>query len=65
MHSTADSRGCALQYEKLCGHLLGGEDLVIRWYARAWDAATLLKGAMAVAALVALVVGAGADWRWD
>ena len=28
-------------------------------------AATLLKGAMALAALVALVVGAGADWRWD
>jgi hypothetical protein len=49
----------------ICGHLLGGEDLVIRWYARATDAATLLKGAMALAALVALVVGAGADWRWD
>jgi hypothetical protein len=48
-----------------CGHLLGGEDLVIRWYARALDAATLLKGAVALAALVALVVGAGADWRWD
>jgi hypothetical protein len=41
------------------------KDLVIRWYARALDAATLLKGAMAVAALVALVVGAGAGWRWD
>ena len=48
-----------------CGHLLGGEDLVIRWYARALNAATLLKGAMALAALVALVVGAGANWRWD
>jgi hypothetical protein len=32
---------------------------------RAADAATLLKGFIAVAALVALVVGAGADWRWD
>jgi hypothetical protein len=40
-------------------------DLVIRWYARAFDAATLLKGAMALAALVALVVGAGAGWRWE
>jgi hypothetical protein len=49
----------------ICGHLLGGEDLVIRWYARVSDAATLLKGAMALAALVALVVGVGADWRWD
>jgi hypothetical protein len=38
---------------------------VIRWYTRALDAATLLKGAIALAALVALVVGAGADWRWD
>ena len=49
----------------ICGHLLGGEDLVIRWYARVSDAATLLKGATALAALVALVVGVGADWRWD
>jgi hypothetical protein len=48
-----------------CGHLWEVKDLVIRWYARALDAATLLKGAMALAALVALVVGAGADWRWD
>jgi hypothetical protein len=38
---------------------------VIRWHARAWEATTLLKGFLAVAALVALVVGAGADWRWD
>lgn len=37
---------------------------MIRWYARAWNAATVLKGTMALAALVALVVGAGADWRW-
>lgn len=44
---------------------MGGEDLVIRWYARALNAATLLKGAVALAALVALVVGAGANWRWD
>jgi hypothetical protein len=49
----------------LCGHLWEVKDLVIRWYARALDAATLLKGAMALAALVALVVGAGAGWRWD
>ena len=48
-----------------CGHLWEVKDLVIRWYARALDAATLLKGAMALAALVALVVGAGAGWRWE
>jgi len=29
------------------------------------NAATYLKVAVALAALVALVVGAGADWRWD
>jgi hypothetical protein len=44
---------------------VGGEDLVIRWHARVVNATTLLKGAVALAALVALVVGAGADWRWD
>jgi len=60
-----EKRGCDCETGLICGHLLGGEDLVIRWYARALDAATLLKGAVALAALVALVVGAGADWRWD
>jgi hypothetical protein len=38
-----------------CGHLDGGEDLVIRWYVRA---------TMALAAMAALVVGVGAGWRW-
>jgi hypothetical protein len=48
-----------------CGHLLGGEDLVVRWYTRMPNAASLLKVAVTLAALVSLVVGAGADWRWD
>jgi hypothetical protein len=65
MTSPVDIGGCGLRSGTYCGHLLGGEDLVIRWYARALDAATLLKAVVAVAALVALVVGAGADWRWD
>jgi hypothetical protein len=65
MHFSRHSREDCVHNGTFCGHLLGGEDLVIRWYARAWDAATLLKGVMAVAALVALVVGAGAGWRWD
>jgi hypothetical protein len=38
-----------------CGHLDGGEDLVIRWYARA---------TMALVAVATLVVGVGAGWRW-
>lgn len=65
MQSPVESGGCTVRNGTYCGHLVGGEDLVIRWYARALDAATLLKGAMALAALVALVVGVGADWRWD
>lgn len=65
MRSRVDQGVCDVRTGLICGHLLGGEDLVIRWYARALDAATLLKGAVALAALVALVVGAGADWRWD
>ena len=55
----------ATSNELYCGHLQEVKDLVIRWYARALDAVTLLKGAAALAALVALVVGAGAGWRWD
>jgi hypothetical protein len=43
----------------------GGENLVIRWYTRTLSAATYVKVAVALAAVVALVVGAGADWRWD
>jgi len=65
MQSPAETPGCDLRNGTFCGHLLGGENLVIRWYTRALDAATLLKGAVALAALVALVVGVGADWRWD
>ena len=54
-----------LQYGTYCGHLPGGEDPVIRWYMRTRDVAPFAKVALAVAALVALVIGAGADWRWD
>ena len=38
---------------------------MIRWHARAVEAATLVKGAIALTALVALVVGVGAGWRWE
>jgi hypothetical protein len=38
-----------------CGHLNGGENLVIRWYVRS---------TMALAAMAALSVGVGAGWRW-
>jgi hypothetical protein len=38
---------------------------VIRWYTLGRDVAPFMKVALAVAALVSLVIGAGADWRWD